>query len=328
MNVIISNKYQSELGTLDIDVSKNLNGEYEVEEIVNIFKNYFFNKMIIDITSLKNYKDINNIKKLSLGLDASKIILFLDDSLECSSSVYLSNLVSMGLYNFSRDLENIKYLINNPNSYEDVAHLQILNNNEYLNDTKTSTNEENIIKTKIIGFKNITDNAGATTLIYILKKYLEKKYSVVAIEMDKQDFSLFKDKDMFSTDSKNFANTLINAKGKDILLIDINNSNEENDCDEVIYLIEPTMIKLNKLIRRNKNIFKELKDKKIVLNKSLINESEVKEFEYESKSKIFFNLPPLNEKKYDNDIVFDFLRKLGFLNFQNNVKERKFKWFK
>ena len=56
MNVIVSNKYQNMLATLDIDIIKSINGEYEVEELVNIFTNFYFNKMIIDITAFKNYQ--------------------------------------------------------------------------------------------------------------------------------------------------------------------------------------------------------------------------------------------------------------------------------
>lgn len=51
MNVIVSNKYQNMLATLDIDVIKSINGEYEIEELANIFTNFYFNKMIIDITA-------------------------------------------------------------------------------------------------------------------------------------------------------------------------------------------------------------------------------------------------------------------------------------
>ena len=42
MNVIISNKYQSMLATLDIDVIKSLNGVFSVDEIISQFQNFFF----------------------------------------------------------------------------------------------------------------------------------------------------------------------------------------------------------------------------------------------------------------------------------------------
>ena len=43
MNVIVSNKYQNMLATLDIDVIKSINGEYEVEgEYVDYFHKMIF----------------------------------------------------------------------------------------------------------------------------------------------------------------------------------------------------------------------------------------------------------------------------------------------
>ena len=86
MNVIISNKYQSVLETLDIDVIKTLNGEFEVDDIINQFQNFFFQRMILDITALKSYKDIKTLQKLSISLDMDKVILLLDDSVDVVSN--------------------------------------------------------------------------------------------------------------------------------------------------------------------------------------------------------------------------------------------------
>ncbi len=55
------------LAQLDIDVIKSLNGEFEVDELVDNFKNFFFGRMILDITAIKDYHDISNIQKLSLN---------------------------------------------------------------------------------------------------------------------------------------------------------------------------------------------------------------------------------------------------------------------
>jgi hypothetical protein len=63
MNVIISNKYQAMLESLDIDVIKSLNGEFEVDEIIKSFQNFYFQRMILDITAIKDYKNIKNIQK-------------------------------------------------------------------------------------------------------------------------------------------------------------------------------------------------------------------------------------------------------------------------
>ena len=105
MNVIISNRYSEMLSNLNIDVIKNVRGEYDAEVIVSNFQNFFFNKMILDITAVKDYRNIANIQKLSFGLDMSKVILLLDDSREVNSPMYLSSLVSMGIYNFTKNIE-------------------------------------------------------------------------------------------------------------------------------------------------------------------------------------------------------------------------------
>ena len=41
MNVIVSNKYQNLLSTLDIDVIKSINGEFEIEDLVKQFTNFY-----------------------------------------------------------------------------------------------------------------------------------------------------------------------------------------------------------------------------------------------------------------------------------------------
>ena len=69
MNVIIANKYRDALASLDIEVIKKLEGEFTVDEIIETFKNFFFNKMILDVTAIKDYKNIKTIQKLSLSLD-------------------------------------------------------------------------------------------------------------------------------------------------------------------------------------------------------------------------------------------------------------------
>ena len=127
MNVIIANKYQALLSSLDIDVIKNIQGEFSVDELIAQFANFYYNKMIIDITAIKNYQDINVIQNLSVNFDTSKIILLLDDSETVNSPVYLSQLVSMGIYNFATNVNDINYLINNPNSYKDVAKYHNIN---------------------------------------------------------------------------------------------------------------------------------------------------------------------------------------------------------
>ena len=107
MNVIVSNKYQALLASLDIDVIKSINGEFTVDELIAQFSNFYYNKMIIDITAIKGYQDIKVIQNLSVNFDMSKVILLLDDSETVNSPVYLSSLVSMGIYNFATNVNVI-----------------------------------------------------------------------------------------------------------------------------------------------------------------------------------------------------------------------------
>ena len=75
MNVIIANKYKDELATLDIEVIKRMDGVFSADELIDIFQNFFFNKMILDLTALEDYTDLRNIQKLSIALDMNKVIL-------------------------------------------------------------------------------------------------------------------------------------------------------------------------------------------------------------------------------------------------------------
>lgn len=316
MNVIVANKYQAMLSNLDIDIIKTMYGTFDVDEIIDTFSNFFFNKMILDITAINNYKDINNIRKLSVNLDMSKVILVLDDSPESASSTYLSQLISMGIYNFSRNLETVKYLMQNPNSYKDVAQIQQLQD---LTSTIVSKVEND--HTKVIGIKNITDHAGATTLIYMLKHQLEKSYRVLAVEINKRDFTLFGEENMVSTTSAQLSNVFAKVDEFDIVLVDLNDTDNDDACGDVLYLIEPSTIKLNRMIRRNRNVFTRLKGKKIVLNKSLLTNKDVLDFEYESKSQIFYNLPPLDDKKEELPELDNLLTKLNISKRGKNVVE-------
>ena len=64
---------------------------------------------------------------------------------------------------------------------------------------------------------------------------------------------------------------------------------------------------------KDREVFKKLKGKKIILNKSMISDKEVKEFEFEAKTKIFYNLPPINDRNLPNEKMDDLLKKIGFI---------------
>ena len=325
MNVIISNKYTAMLDTLDIDVIKKLEGEFTVDEIINQFQNFFFQRMILDITAIKDYRDIKNLQKLSISLDMDKVILLLDDSSEGTSGDYLSKLISMGIYNFTKNVEGIMYLYNNPNSYRDVAHIQQLDMTSG-EEVVIEKYEETVTGTRIIGLKNVTKQSGATTLAYMMKNQLKQNYSVVAIEVNKGDFRYFNDKSLISTTNFEIGNQISKYSDNDVIIVDINDSKQAEElCHEVLYLVEPSIIKLNKLMLVNSGVFKELnkRNAKIVLNQSLLNSKDVLDFEYESGAKIYYNMPPLDEREKSIFALNSLLVRLGFTKQKEEEQEKK-----
>lgn len=341
MNVIVSNKYAAMLSSLStkIDLIKTVDGEFQVDDLIAQFDNFFFNKMILDITAISGYQDITQIQRLSFGMDMSKIILLLDDSPVVNSPQYLSELVSMGIYNFTRNIDAIAYLIDNPNSYKDVAQFHLLGNNGGSNNTMNGgmqqgggrnfgfnqvQNEGSFVNssammmpsmngTRVIGIKNLTEHAGATTLIYMLKKQLSENYSVLGLELDKNDFLYFNDSDLRSVSSKELSSIINNpVNNYNVILIDINDSAEEANCTEMLYLIEPSTLRLNKMIRKDRSILNKMRGMKIVLNKSLLDASDIRDFESEAGCSVFHNIPPLDDKKDKHRVLDELLNKLGF----------------
>lgn len=313
MNVIVSNQKKEQVASLDIDVIKSISGEYNVDELISMFKNFFYEKMIIDVTAINNYHDINNIERLAMGLGSEKLILLLTDDL--CTSVYLSKLIDIGIYNFTNNINAIKRLIARPNTYEDVKKLQVLNNvSEEIEEHAEETNSRNS-NLQVLGIKNITNNAGSTTLTYMLLKALKKHFgnNVYAIEIDKHDFRYFNEKNMISVSSGELKSKINDLDNAEIILVDLNNSSGESLCNDVIYLIEPSTIMLNKLISTNRNVFEKLRNKKIVLNKSCLSNKDVTEFEYEANTKVFYNIPALDDH-INNGVLEDFLSRLSIFD--------------
>ena len=116
MNVIISNRYSEMLTNLPIDIIKNVRGEYEPEVIVSNFQNFFFNKMILDITAVKGYKNISNIQneKLKEKVEAEIDFKFDDenpvliDNIEANLYVELQNKILPFFVSF---FPNIQFIV-------------------------------------------------------------------------------------------------------------------------------------------------------------------------------------------------------------------------
>ena len=315
MNVIIANKYRDALSNLDIEVIKKLEGEYTVDEIINTFQNFFFQKMILDVTALKDYKDVKTLQQLSLSLDVDKVVLLLDGSPETSDPEYLSDLISVGIYNFTMNVDGVKWLIEHPNSYRDVAQYHQLDtiHDTYSVGAAPASYTQDFKKCSVICFKDITPGAGATTLVYIAKKQLAHNYDVVAVEVDKHDFMYFDEDKMYSVNSGELGNTISKYSSSDIILLDGNASPAaETLASETIYLLEPSKIQLNKLLARDPKVLERNKNKKIVLNQCMLSNQDVSDFEFETGLTVFATLPPLNDQSDENEALNKFFVKLGF----------------
>lgn len=317
MNVIISNKQSEQLSNLDIDIIKSISGLYDAFEIVEMFKNFFFNMMILDVTALKNNNDIRSYEVLTKGIDPERIIFLLPDGSQLTTPNFLSHLISLKIYNFTTNVNGIKYLIKKRNTLKDVEQIIKIANMNDSNDTGAAITSIENKKSKImhiLGIKNVTEEAGATTFTYLLKKELSLIYgknNIVAVEIGKNDFDLFNEKNMFSIREANVNNFLFKYTDTKVILVDLNNCKDDSFCNDIIYLIEPSTIKLNSLVRKNRYIFTKLVNKKVVLNKSLLLNNDIYDFESEAGIKIFYNMPPLDERKR-NSIIHDFLSNLGY----------------
>ena len=64
MNVMVYNKYKDLLLGLDIEVMKTMEGVYNVDEIIDTFTNFYYDKMILDITAIRDYQNIDNLQNI------------------------------------------------------------------------------------------------------------------------------------------------------------------------------------------------------------------------------------------------------------------------
>jgi hypothetical protein len=62
----------------------------------------------------------------------------------------------------------------------------------------------------------------------------------------------------------------------------------------------------------NAKSIKPLLDKTVVLNKSLLNNKDIMDFEYESRLKVAFNMPPVNDRDKHIPEINQLLINLGF----------------
>lgn len=324
MNVVTSNENKEIIDRLDIDIIKRIDGEYELRELLSKFVNLYFNKMIVDITSIKDYKNLDVMANLAKAVDPSRVILLLNDDPEVNSSFYMSNLIKCGFYNFTRNYEGIKFLYNTPNSYDNVKHLLLSDEEAERKQVEFKETHEVIYQAtgerRIIGLVNLTNHAGATSLTNMMVRQLNRAgIMAVGLEMFKQDLMFYHDPNLSACfNRQDLESKLKLYEDVSAVIIDLNEFGEADKfCDEILYLIEPSYVMLTKLLKKNRNAFAEMKDKKVVLNKSFVNDQEIPDFEYESRIKVFDNIPPLNDRDKNIQNINELLEKLGFNT--NNV---------
>jgi len=172
MNVVIVNQQEAAVSNLGIEIIKSMRGCFTPDELIGTFSNFYFLRMIIDVTALQNFEDPVTYQKLSIGLPVDKIILLIPPTSQLTNSMFLSKLISMGYYNFTTNSDGIRYLLATPNTYRDVAHLHQIEapqpvlpqagaqqqSNGKMNDSSLS-----LPTIRILGVKNVTDGAGSSS---------------------------------------------------------------------------------------------------------------------------------------------------------------------
>ncbi len=327
MNIVIKNQNYKITDSLNVEIIKTLSGEFSLEEVSSQLVNFFYNKIIIDITAIRNFYDINSVIEFLKGFDPIKTVILLNESEIINSNSFLSKLVENGYYNFTRNAEGINYLISNPNSYKDVEqYIKVPSINDFnplfkvdFNNVQedSSSSDEVFEKTdsnqRIIGVQNLTDHAGATTFTYMLIKHLKFNYKVKGIEMNKQDFVYFRDSGIsLCTSIDDLKLKLKEYSSVDAIIIDLNDFDAKEICDEILYLVDPGIIKLNKLIKKDSNVHAKIRNGKVILNRSSLKEEDIPNFQYETKFKVFFNIPNFNDRRERIQIIDNLLVKLGF----------------
>ena len=227
---------------------------------------------------------------------------------------------------FSRPYNNNEIISNNINNYlgneqdEEIENATInLVDNSYQENhdfgigfnNNENTQLNNINNKYILGVRNMTSHAGTTTLIYMLKNILEYRFNkkVLAIEIKTNDFFYFKSKDMISVSEDSVEKNIKNSDCE-IILIDLNNNNFDSLCSDIICLIEPSIISVNRLILENRMAFVALKNKKVILNKCLISNDDVNKFSQEAGIPFYFVIPPLNDR-VENSVIEVLVNRLG-----------------
>lgn len=324
MNIIVVNKYKDLIYSTNIEILKEMSGVFKVDQIANSFNSIFYKKIIIDATALAGFPKENVLKELASSFDPEKLILFLPPDNPPPKS-FLSFLVSLNIFNFTDNINGLVELVKKSNSINDVrGFIQTKEDNNKDLDINNVDNSYQTSDKIILGINSLNDDIFATELVYMMKKNLEEKYGkqVLAIEINKNEFRYFNSNNMLSTDENRISSILNNSLNYDIILIDLNNSKVNNICTDIIYLLDPSLYKINKLLYKNRNVFLNLKGKKVLFVNSLLKENDVNQFSREANISVYYNLSPLNDRII-NENLNNLLAKLGIIDDNNNKQTKR-----
>ena len=330
MNIIVTNRNKDLIYGANIEIMKELNGVFQVSEIANSFNSIFYKKLIIDATAIANFPKEEVLRELAKTFDTEKLILFLPPD-DPPPKKFLSLLVNINIFNFTDNVKGLQKLVNKSNTYEDVKGYAYVQPNTRQVDNKIDfSGYDSGLDNKqvILGLKNVTKEAGSTELTYLLKKALEEVYkkSVIALEVDKHDLVFFNEPNMYSVQSNKLGEFFASQRKVDVVLVDLNYSSSTSMCTDVIYIVEPSLYRVNQLMMGNRNAFNSLKGKKVILNKNLLSDNDVSVFAKEAGVSIYFSIPPLNDRVY-NPILGDLLSKLGIIGVGEVAQEKPKKGF-
>lgn len=329
MNIIVTNKYRDLIYGTNIEILKELNGLYKVSQIANSFNSIFYKKIIIDATAIQDFPKESVLKELSKSFDMDKLILFLPPD-NPPPKRFLSFLVSLNIYNFTDNARGLLELVQKSNTIENVKEFSKpeITENVVVQEDK----DDDLYSNKgriVLGISNIEKNIYSSKFIYMLKCELEALGKrVLSLEVDKKNFIFYRSEDMVSLSSNQLNSYLNNSFGYDVILIDSDNM-LENYCDDVIYLLDPSLWEVNKLLFSDRLIFQKLKGKKIVFVNSLLSDQDVDQFAKEANISVYYNIAPLNDRK-NNKELDKLLFKLGIISEKNEKSEKKglFDFFK
>jgi hypothetical protein len=126
MIVIITNKLKEAIETSPLREHnyKCANGYFSAQTCANNIKSLEIDKLIVDITAIRDVYEMGAWKHFKDIVDASNIYVLLDNNKSYSNVGFLSMLITLGIYNFAKTTSELMVLLESPNTYGDVEKYQ------------------------------------------------------------------------------------------------------------------------------------------------------------------------------------------------------------